>query len=288
MSPTPIGKVRLKMRRAKLRRDLEAVVAGKKTTISLRLDDYSLDLTHRLHRFMQSLPRESVERQRLNAALEKSGVINAALDGIVSSNWRQRVRSARMAGVLELEIAVPWLALLLASSHYVLLEPAARALGRVGGWRSAEALITGIRLNGPSRIFITALADAAPDLFVEAGLSRAGRPAVINALALAAGLRRRHAAIGPLSALLVRGNRAQRAISCRSLGWIGARTAVPLITEALSDREWQVRMSAIKALVALEATEATPKFEMLLRDRHRRVRKTALLALRRLEDKRWR
>ena len=108
------------------------------------------------------------------------------------------------------------------------------------------------------------------------------RPNVVPAAALAAGLRRRHTAIGPLLALLIHGNRKERVISCRSLGWIGAGTATSVLLGALEDVDWKVRMSAAKSLASLGAQLAVPNLERLLDDRNPRVVKAARSALRRL------
>lgn len=287
MSPyTPgraIERVRVRMRQTAIRRALQSIAAGKPAHLSLSLDERGIDVARSVTQFTRSLPPHSAAVRRIASALERSGIARAALDGLGSTSQRHRVRSARMVGELRIESAVPWLSMLLAGGNPAMVEPTARALGRVGGWRSAEVLIAGVHRVGPRRILITELARAAPDLFLEAGLSRAERPLVVNALAVAAGLRRRHAAVGPLIALLLTGNRAQRVISCRSLGWIGARTAVPVITDALSDREWRVRISAAKALGALGAKESKARIAELLADRNPQVRKSAEAALRRLE-----
>ncbi len=108
------------------------------------------------------------------------------------------------------------------------------------------------------------------------------RPAVAPAAAIAAGLRRRHTATRPLLALLLHGNRRERAISCRSLGWIGSGSAASVLIGPLEDPDWKVRMSAAKALGALQAEVATPNLERLLGDRNPRVRRAALTTLRRL------
>jgi HEAT repeat protein len=99
------------------------------------------------------------------------------------------------------------------------------------------------------------------------------------ALAIAAGLRRRHTAISHLAMLLQRGSRRERVISCRALGWIGAATAIPLIRAGLGDRDWKIRLSAAKALGALRASSCRPELEDLHTDRNPRVRKAAKQAL---------
>ena len=85
--------------------------------------------------------------------------------------------------------------------------------------------------------------------------------------------------------LLEHGSRRERVIACRALGWIGSRTAVPIIKGALVDRDWKIRMSAAKALGALHAQDAKDDLKYLQIDRNARVRKAATQALYRLKPR---
>jgi HEAT repeat protein len=161
-------------------------------------------------------------------------------------------------------------------------DASARALGKIGGSRSAQALVEAIRRRGVSRRLVAELARGAPDQFIESSLALPLKPGVRPALALAAGLRRRRTATSQLIALVEHGSRRERVISCRALGWIGAVTAVPVLIEALQDRDWKLRMSAAKALGALRARDAAYQLRGLLSDRNPRVRKAAAQALGRI------
>jgi HEAT repeat protein len=187
-----------------------------------------------------------------------------------------------MLGTLRIEQAVPWLAPLLGSPEAMVSEAAARALGKIGGARSAEALLGGMQRSGPRRVFIVALARAAPDLFLEVALTGSHRPGVLQGVALAAGLRRRQASVRPLVELVLWGSRRERAASCRALGWMGAETAVPVIVGALGDRDWRVRVSAAKTLAVLKAHLYLEEIEVLQQDRDPHVRKAARWAAGRL------
>jgi HEAT repeat protein len=171
---------------------------------------------------------------------------------------------------------------LLESDDRPVSDAGARALGKIGGARSATALVLAIQRKGLNRRFIVELARAAPDLFVEAALTKPQRSAVRPALAIAAGLRGRQTAVGPLIRLMEDGTRRERVISCRALGWIGSGTAVPTITRALGDRDWKIRLSAAKALGALRAQSAQRELTYLRIDRNASVRKAAEQALYRL------
>src|SRR4029077_21030557 len=119
------------------------------------------------------------------------------------------------------------------------------------GTRSAEAILRAIRREGPRRTLLIELARAAPDLFLEAALCENKRTGTRTAVAIAAGLRGRRAAVAPLVALLASGSRRERAASCRALGWIKAESALPAVAASLADGDWRVRVSACKALTRL-------------------------------------
>jgi HEAT repeat protein len=247
----------------------------------MSLEEKGVDTVDIVDEVTRPMRAEDMEMWRLAWSLEQAGATQAALEGLVSGDPARRRISARFVGALQMEDAVPWLAPLALSSDRTVCDAAARALGRIGGSRSAQALLAAIQRNGARRILITALARAAPDLFLEVALSEPHPPGVTQAVAIAAGLRRRHTAIGPLLALLVHGSRRERASACRALGWIGAGTASPLLIGALEHPDWKVRISAAKALAALRAPLAAPDLERLLSDPNPRVRRTAHLAGRR-------
>jgi len=278
-----VEQARAKLRRRVIQRELRAVRSGHGQRVSFAIDERGVDVAGLLVRATAGLRAETVEMQRLTDALKLSNNLESMVEGLAGRDVGRRTRSARIVGALGLEDAVAWLAPLLASREGAVTDAAARALGRIGGVRSAEALLQAILRAGPRRILITELARGAPDLFVEVVLAAEQRPGVTAAAAVAAGLRRRRTAVTPLLNLLMTGNRRQRAISCRSLGWIGARDAIPSITLALRDREWRVRVSAAKALAILRAHASRPDVEPLLGDRHLKVRMAAVTALRRLD-----
>ena len=56
-----------------------------------------------------------------------------------------------------------------------------------------------------------------------------------------------------------------------------------MITEALNDREWKLRVSAAKALGALRARDSRHEIRYLLADRNPRVRAAARQALRQID-----
>jgi HEAT repeat protein len=273
------------IRRSALRRQLQAVAAGKSTSLSIDLDQSGADVGELIEEITSRLPMESMPVQRLVFAFKSSGTADRVVERLGAKSPQQRANSARVAGALRLTEAVTWVAALLESRDRAVSDAAARALGKIGGARSATALVLAIQRRGLNRRLVAELARAAPDLFVEVALAEPQRPAVRPALAIAAGLRRRQTAVGPLMRLLERGSRRERVISCRALGWIGSGTAVPVITRALADRDWKIRMSAAKALGALHAHSAKNDLKYLHIDRNARVRKAAEQALYRLRTR---
>ena len=277
-----IDQARNTVRRAGLRRGLRAVADGRSGAIQFDLGAPGLDAVDVLADFTRPLRADSGQLLRLMAAFRNAGIADKAILGLSAPRPAARRDSARVLGALRLPQAVPWLEPLLRSKNRGVAEAGTKALGRIGGHRSSEALLTAIRRTGLRRSSITELARAAPDLFLEVRLSEPQHPNVKSGLAVAAGLRRRHTAVGPLLALLSEGSPRERAISCRALGWIGSPVAVPAVTAALGDPEWKVRLAATKALAALRARPAYFEVYSLLGDPSPRVRVAAKSTLRRV------
>jgi HEAT repeat protein len=281
-----IQRARDRARHAAVRRRLEAVASGKTPEALVTFDEPGVDVARVLEEITVHLQPDSIEMQRLIVSLVNSGSVDRMIDGLEAKSVLQRAAGVRAIGALRIYEAVSNVAPLLASKERPISDAAARALGRIGGDHGASALLLAIQRRGLNRRLVAELARAAPDLFVEVALTASLKPGARPALALAAGLRRRRTATAQLTALVKRGSRRERVISCRALGWIGAGTAIPVITEALSDRDWKLRVSAAKALGALHAHASRHEIRYLLADRNPRVRAAARHALRRIERRR--
>ena len=267
-----------------IRRQLQAVAAGKTTRIAIGSADLRYHAPRAVEEITAGVREDSLSVQLLQVAFKNSGAADDVIDHLTVKSVHDRVASARLVGALRLYEAAPWLGPLLNAHDRSVADAAARALGKIGGARSAAALLLAIQRKGLNRRLISELARGAPDLFIESALGVPQRPAVRPALAIAAGLRRRRTAISPLIELLRHGSRRERVISCRALGWIGAGTAIPVITDALADRDWKIRMSAAKALGALRAQSSRRALENLFTDRNPRVRRAAHQAVGRLAN----
>ena len=277
-----IRRARDRARRASLRRRIEAAAWGKDERAPVTLQEP--DVARAIEEATVAMAVDSPALRRLIAVLMNSGAVDGTVERLASATVQDRVGAVRTIGALRLHDAVPRVAPLLAARERPVSNAAARALGRIGGAQCASALLRAIHHGRASRRFVAELARAAPDLFVESALREAERPGVRSALALAAGLRRRRTATTYLISLVQRGTRRERVVGCRALGWIGASTAIPLITDALDDRDWRLRVSAAKALGALRAQSARTSLRYMFADRNPRVREAARLALRRIES----
>jgi hypothetical protein len=270
------------VRRNTLRRQLRSVVAGKGGPLSIDVDDRLVDAGALISEVTRAHSMQSAPVQRIVVAFKNSGAADRAVERLSSKSPQERARNARLVGALRMYDATPWLAELLDARDRSVSDAAARALGMIGGAAAANALVKAINRRGLNRRLVAELARSAPDLFVESALREPQPQAVRPALAIAAGLRRRHAAVAPLIELMQHGSRRERVISIRALGWIKASNAVPVMIEALQDRDWKIRLSAAKALCALRAHSAVNELRYLQTDRNTRVRKAAANAIARL------
>ena len=277
----PLEPARSAIRRSLLRRHLRAVVAGKGNALNLDLYDHEIDTAALIVEAAAPLEPDGAQFARLEHAMRGSGLANAVIDGHGSRDSLIKARSLRIAGAMRMEPLVPIITPLLWSADPAVRRAATRTLGTIGGLRSASALLMAIQRLGHKPMLIVALARAAPDLYLEAILS-AGQPrAVLSAVALAVGLRRRRLATAALIAQLNSGPSRVRMASSRALGWIGTPAGIPALTSALEHGDWRVRMSAAKALGTIATYQPGRELQACLEDRNPRVKRAALNAIRR-------
>lgn len=250
--------------------------------MGLDLNDREVDVAAFLIRAATPLEPDSLPFRRLAAAFNRAGHVDTVIDGLSSRDPILRARCLRVAGAMRMEPLVTWIAPLLWSGEPTVRSSAARALGRIGGARSADALLAAIQRLGPRPMFIVALARAAPDLYLESVLRSPQQKNAHTAAAMAAGIRRRRTATFPLMAQLAGGSRRMRVVCSRALGWIGAPVGVEALNTALTDRDWRVRMSAAKALGSISTHQPGALLHMCLTDRNLRVQRGARDAIRRL------
>lgn len=276
-----VGAFQQAVRRAMLTRRVRAIASGKAGALTVDLGDVGLDPGAAFLEVTRSFQAGSPAMSRLVEALRSSGTIDRLLDGLADDDGRRRQSCARLAGALRLEAAVPWLGIQLQAAERPARRTAARALGRIGGARSAEVLLAALRSRRlPWSRLIIELSRAAPDLFIESALRSQRNVAVRAQLAAAAGLRGRKSAIESLRHLAVEGTERERATACRALGLIGGPEAAPEFSSALSHRAWRVRWAAARALGEIRDPSWLPELQETLYDPHPSIRYAAARALR--------
>jgi HEAT repeat protein len=128
-----------------------------------------------------------------------------------------------------------------------------RALGRMGGPRAVESLMTSIDRIAMHRVAIT-LAQTATDLDIEALMRHPASEKAAVVTVLACGLRRDHLRVPPLLGIAhdSRWPKAVRLAACLSLGMIGGKGAADLGALADLDRDPDIKKAASRAKVRLE------------------------------------
>jgi HEAT repeat protein len=282
---TLVKPLRRALRRSALRQRLQAAAGGTLASLSLSLDDAELDAASLLAEVARPLQAGTPALSRLASALAAGGALTAILDGLADEDPRRRERCARAVGALRLDAAIPWLRAQLSGDEAPVRLAAARALGRIGGARSADALLGALRARrvAASRLVLE-LTRAAPDHYIESWLADPRAAGIRASLATAAGLRRRRGSLPQLRRLALTGTERERAAACRALGWLGDPAASVDVGAALEHRSWRVRRAASRALGELGDRERVPDLYRRLHDAHPKMRAAAARALRRLGE----
>ena len=194
--------------------------------------------------------------RRLETAFARTGSVDRIVARLSGPDRLLQVQGLRLIGALRIDAATMWVVPMLDAEDQAVRDAAARALGRIGGSGCAEALLGVVERRGAGRVVVTALARCAPDQLLEIEIKRSRHQQVRLAAVMAAGLRGRRAAVGPLIGLLGAGTARERIAACRALGWIGSATAIAAVRVAQSDVEPAVRAAAGKALRALLSRSA--------------------------------
>ncbi len=207
------------------------------------------------------------------------------------------------------EKAVPHLIAAVEGGDPVLAEWAAGALGNIGDRRAVGPLVRSLDRPGqPKYVVVWALGEIGDESAIEPIVRRLGDkdrevrkysaralikfgpkavPAAIAALGDPdAGVRHYAArvlgqsgdarAAGPLMESY---SRLDPEVALWALGRIGAKEALPVITGAVSDPDWKIRLAAVQALAALADGRAVPVLKKALEDEEWVVREWAARAL---------
>ena len=269
------------LKKSKLSRAVRAAATGTASTLRVDLSDADLDPGSVFLDVTRRLPAGSPTLTRLVEAVRSSGTLDHLMDGLVDHDARRRQRCARMAGALRLDAAVPWLGLQLNASDRQVRRTAARALGRVGGARAADLLLSALRTRRlPSSRLVIELSRAAPDWYLETCMRSHQNKAVRAQLAAAIGLRGRRSGLDTLRLLAADGTERERATACRSLGLIANPEPGPEFRSALAHRSWRVRKAAARALGEIRDRSWLPELHHTLYDPDPSTRYAAARALR--------
>jgi HEAT repeat protein len=278
---TLVRPLQIALKRSKLARNVRAVASGTSSTLLIDLGDADLDPGSVVLAVTRTLPAGSPNLARLVRVLRSSGTVDKLMDGLLADDTRRRQRCAHLAGALRLDSAVPWLGMHLNASERPVRRTAARALGRIGGARSADLLLAALRTRRlpPSRLVIE-LSRAAPDLYLESCMRSPQNAAVRAQLAAAVGLRGRRSGIETLRRLAAEGTERERATAVRGLGLIANPEPGPEFRSALTHRSWRVRKAAARALGEIGDRSWLPELQETLYDPHPSTRYAAARALR--------
>jgi HEAT repeat protein len=225
-------------------------------------------------------------RARLTVFFEESGYVDAAIGDLSRrSEWR-RGRAARTLADLASPRAVGPLGRAAVSDRSARVRAAAvRALGRIGGEESADAILAawvGGRVQ--SGIAAQALLDvgtpAAATLLVAAGDARSGVRAIACRALGHVGADGRPDVVMQLAARAVDdGDAAVREAACEALGLAGSDDAAFALASAMGDANAGVRRAACDAAARLRISDLQTIASGLTRDSDPRVGRAAARAV---------
>jgi HEAT repeat protein len=190
---------------------------------------------------------------RLTQPFRQSKVTEELVNSLVSPNPLTRAAAAQLCGALRLTESVLWIEDMIRDKNPKVRDAAIRALGRMGGRRAVESLMTAIDRIAMHRLAIT-LAQAATDLDIELLMRQPASEKAAVVTVLACGLRRDHLRVPPLLGIAhnSRWPKAVRLAACLSLGMIGGKGAADLGALAELDPDADIKKAATRAKVRLE------------------------------------
>jgi HEAT repeats len=189
------------------------------------------------------------QQSRVTQVVYRSGIAAELLDALQAPDDTTRAAAARLCGALRLADAVPWLSELLQDPEEPVREAAARALGRTGGLRAVDALMS-VAESFPAHRLAVDIARAASDIDLDAWLRKAASVRATVVVALACGLRADALRFPRLMAMARDPHAAPdvRAAACRALGMIGDRAAAGVLRNLSTDPDQCVSGAASRAL----------------------------------------
>ena len=189
------------------------------------------------------------QQWRVTRAIRKAGIDSQLLDALASTDPATRSGAAKLCGALRLADAVPWLSDLLQDAEPTVRDAAATALGRTGGRRAVDALMTAVD-RFPAQRLAADIARGASDIDLDGLLRSVSTPQAGVVVALACGLRADVLRFPRLVAIARDPNTAVevRAAACRALGMIGDRAAAGVLRNLSTDANPVIAEAATHAL----------------------------------------
>ncbi len=187
-------------------------------------------------------------QMRLTQAFKANGLDRELLNSLVSLDPDVRIAAARLCSALRLPEAVPWLGDLMQDSDPRVRDAAVRALGRSGGRRAVEALMTAVDRVPQYRLAIE-LSRATSDLDLEALLRKPSSVEAAVITVLACGLQRDRLRVASLLGIGYdrRWPAAVRVAACRALAMIGDPETAVGLRGLGAEPDASVREAALKA-----------------------------------------
>lgn len=163
---------------------------------------------------------------RIDALLRRSNLHDGLLDALGSDDPSTRAGAARICGAARLTESVLWISDLVHDEIPRVSDAAVRSLGRLGGRRAVEELMSSSDIIPLHRLAI-ALSKAASDIDIEALMRRPASEEAAVATVLASGLRRDVLRVPPLLGIAhdQRWPKHVRMAACKALAMIGDRSA---------------------------------------------------------------
>ena len=185
---------------------------------------------------------------RVTQAFRSSGLDTDLVNLLASPDTKTRIAAARLCSALRLADAVPWLADLMEDENPKVRDAAIRGLGRSGGRRAVDVLMTAVDRVPQHRLAIT-LSHAASDLDMEALLRKPSSVEAAVVTVLACGLRKDMLRVASLLGLAHdrRWPSTVRVAACRALAMIGDPASAAGLSSLSTEPDTSVREAAAKA-----------------------------------------
>lgn len=222
---------------------------------------------------------------RLRAHAEEAGLTAGLKRQLESRRPAVRGTAVVVIGRLRLAEGPRLVAALLEDPDGDVRLAAAAALGRLGGERSASALIDALGRGVVAKerlIEQLGAAWATPSILAALADGRRTCDGARASLARALGLGGDPQAEPAMMVLAVAGNREERLNAVRALGACGSVASASVLRRALREDVWEVRAQAATAVAELGLVQAVPELKDALRHQAWWVRSNGAVALTRL------